>query len=116
MLAATASLGDEIKEELRELDELIEMGEKLVKEGSTSKEAKRLIEVKSFKAEGEIEMSSNEWRVASENKDNYYLYVVNYALSEPKLIIVQDPYNKLKDIARIVPLQDFKVIIPKLES
>jgi len=83
---------------------------------STSQEAKRLIEVKSFKAEGEIEMSSNEWRVASENRDNYYLYVVNYALSEPKLIIVQDPYNKLKDIARIVPLQDFKVIIPKLGS
>ena len=83
---------------------------------STSQEAKKLIEVKSFKTEGEIEMSSNEWRVVSENKDNYYLYVVNYALSEPKLIIVQDPYNKLKDIARIVPLQDFKVIIPKLES
>ena len=49
-------------------------------------------------------------------KTIYYLYVVNYALSEPKLIIVQDPYNKLKDIAKIVPLQDFKVIIPKLES
>ncbi len=83
---------------------------------STSREVKRLIEVKSFKTEGEIEMSSNEWRVASENKDNYYLYVVNYALSEPKLIVVQDPYNKLKDIVRIVPLQDFKVIIPKLDS
>ena len=70
---------------------------------STSEEEKRLIEVKSFKTEGEIVITSNEWRVASENKDNYYLYVVNYALNEPKLIVVQDPY-------------DIKVIISKREA
>ena len=57
------------------------------------------------------------WGISKKlNPKNGRVKVVNYALSEPKLIIVQDPYNKLKDIARIVPLQDFKVIIPKLES
>jgi len=81
---------------------------------STDESEKRLIEVKSFKSEGEIEISSNEWRVASENPDEYYLYVVTYALSNPKLRIVKDPYNNLKQIAKIIPIQDFKVVISKL--
>ena len=61
-------------------------------------------------------MTLNEWRVAHVNKDEYYLYVVNYALTDPKLIIVQDPYDNLKDVARVVPLQDFRVIIPLLKK
>jgi len=82
---------------------------------SESKTEKRLIEVKSFKNEiSKIEISSNEWRVASENPENYYLYIVTYALSNPKLTIVKDPYNNLKRVAQIIPIQDFKVVISKL--
>ncbi|MEN6294485.1 MAG: DUF3883 domain-containing protein, partial [Methanobacterium sp.] len=71
----------------------------------------RLIEVKSFKTEGDIQISSNEWRVASENPDNFYLYVVKNALSDPELIEVSDPYNNLNQIAQKKPTNDFKIVI-----
>lgn len=72
----------------------------------------RLIEAKSFKKEGKVKITSNEWRVASENPDRYYLYVVKNALDNPELIKIKDPYNNLSDVASIVPTDDFIVEIP----
>lgn len=82
---------------------------------SRSNIEERLIEVKSFKTEGDIQISSNEWRVASENPDNFYLYVVKNALSDPELIEVPDPYNNLNQIAQKKPTNDFKIVIEPSE-
>ena len=51
LLAATASLGDEIKEEMRELDELIDMGKKLIEEGKDSKSKRLLKLIRAIKEE-----------------------------------------------------------------
>lgn len=71
----------------------------------------RLIEVKSFKSSGDIILSSNEWRVASENPDNFYLYVVFNALTNPELKKLKDPYNNLQEVASIIPKDDFIINI-----
>lgn len=69
----------------------------------------RWIEVKSFKSSGDIILTSNEWRVASENPDNFYLYVVFNALSNPSLEKLNDPFNNLQKIAQIVPKDDYTI-------
>lgn len=71
----------------------------------------RLIEVKSFKSSGNIILTSSEWRVASENPENFYLYVVFNALSNPKLIKLIDPYNNLQNVVHIVPKEDYTINI-----
>lgn len=71
----------------------------------------RMIEAKSFKKEGKIQISSNEWRVASENPDNFYLYVVKNALDNPELIKILDPYNNLSEVAKTIHFDDYKVVI-----
>ncbi|QUH22358.1 DUF3883 domain-containing protein [Methanobacterium alkalithermotolerans] len=72
---------------------------------------KRMIEAKSFKTEGNIQISSNEWRVASENPDNYHLYVVKNALDDPELTKIRDPYNNLSEVAKTIHFDDYKVVI-----
>lgn len=58
----------------------------------------RYIEVKALNDTGTVSLTSNEWRSAEINGDNYYLYVVEYALTAPNLIRVQNPYEKMKDL------------------
>ena len=56
-----------------------------------------------------IVLTSNEWSVASENPDSYYLYVVWNALINPVLKKLNDPFNNLQDVAIIVPKEDYTI-------
>ncbi len=72
----------------------------------------RYIEVKARAEEGAIALTKNEWLMAQRLKDEYWLYVVANAKSEPKLYIVQNPAEKLKpnevvDIVRYI-VKDWK--------
>ena len=68
----------------------------------------RVIEVKSFKSTGKVVLSSNEWIVASRLKDYYWLYVVENALSKPRITLIQDPANTLKEVVRRVPKIEYQ--------
>ncbi|MDW8226370.1 MAG: DUF3883 domain-containing protein [Anaerolineales bacterium] len=58
---------------------------------STSLTETRYIEVKSFATTGTVEMTAHEWQMAERLGDRYWLYVVENALTEPTLHIVQNP-------------------------
>ena len=56
----------------------------------------RAIEVKGRAAGWDISMSENEWSAACNQREKYWLYVVlNCASQEPKLLRVNDPFQKL---------------------
>ncbi len=83
---------------------------------STSRSEKRHIEVKSFSTTNPIQISSNEWRVASQIREDYYLYVVENISKDPDTqpTIVPDPYVNLEKYVRKVPIEDYKMVIDKL--
>ena len=71
----------------------------------------RIIEIKSFKTTGKIILSSNEWRIASENPDHYYLYVVRNALTDPEIKKLKDPFKNLQGVAVAIPKDDYTINI-----
>lgn len=83
---------------------------------SKSHKEKRHIEVKSFSTTNPIQISSNEWRVASQLREDYYLYVVENITKDPDTqpAIVPDPYLNLEKYVRKVPIEDFKMVLDKL--
>ena len=83
---------------------------------SKSQKEKRHIEVKSFSTTNPIQISSNEWRVASQLREDYYLYVVENITKDPDTqpAIVPDPYLNLEKYVRKVPIEDFKMVLDKL--
>ena len=56
----------------------------------------RYIEVKARARTGSIALTPNEWLMARRLADNYWLYVVENAASEPVLYTIRDPAAKLK--------------------
>jgi len=73
----------------------------------------RYIEVKSRAGEGDVELTTNEWMMARRFRDNYWLYVVSNAASNPTLTIIQNPADNLEALKKIevryvVPLQEWK--------
>lgn len=56
----------------------------------------RYIEVKTRAGEGNIALTQNEWFKAQRFGDDYYLYVVYNAVTDPKLFIIQNPAKNLK--------------------
>ena len=59
-------------------------------------EEKRAIEVKGRAGEGDIELTENEWVQACNHRERYWLYVVfDCATPNPRLMRVQDPFEKL---------------------
>ena len=78
---------------------------------SSSDEGLRYIEVKSSVEENQIEITSNEWRTASQLRDEYYLYIVSYALSDPKLKIIKDPFEKLQKYVKKKVFEDYRMIL-----
>ena len=65
---------------------------------------RRGIEVKGRSRYGNINISDNEWSVACNRRDGYWLYVVyNCATPQPRLMRVRDPFGKL-----IANSRDFK--------
>ncbi|MCM8810836.1 MAG: DUF3883 domain-containing protein [Candidatus Omnitrophica bacterium] len=72
----------------------------------------RYIEVKARVKEGNIVLTPNEWLMAQRLKDEYWLYVVTNASSNPQLYTIQNPAEKLEphqivDIVRYV-ITDWK--------
>ena len=55
----------------------------------------RFIEVKGKTTEHDVIITPNEWSVAERLRDDYWLYVVSKPLSEPELLVIQDPWAKL---------------------
>ena len=71
----------------------------------------RVIEVKSFKTTGVIELTSNEWIVASRLGDYYWLYVVENALKNPRITLIKNPVKVFRDIAVKVPKIEYRYVI-----
>jgi superfamily II DNA or RNA helicase len=74
---------------------------------------KRYIEVKSFSETGPLELTSHEWIVSQRLGKNYWLYVVENALSPDKrsMIEVCDPFNVFAKIAQEMSILQFKILI-----
>jgi CRISPR/Cas system-associated exonuclease Cas4 (RecB family) len=71
----------------------------------------RVIEVKSFKDTGPVEMTSHEWQTALRMKDMYWLYVVENALTRPKIHTINNPAERFRNKVKKVPITDYKYII-----
>jgi hypothetical protein len=81
---------------------------------STSRDETRYIEVKSFATKNLIEISSNEWRTASQYRDDYYLYVVLNTSWDPKLEVCRDPYINLIGCIQRKEIKDFKMVLDEI--
>jgi hypothetical protein len=74
----------------------------------------RYIEVKARAGEGDVALTPNEWMMAKRFKDQYYLYVVANAVTNPTLYIIRNPAENLKpqemvEVVRfIVPVEEWK--------
>lgn len=79
---------------------------------STSPDGKnRCIEVKARDGHGFVGLTSKEWSVAQQLKDNYFLYVVLNARTQPELYIIQNPADVVRteeqiDVRYQVPLSE----------
>ena len=63
---------------------------------SSNENEVRYIEVKARAQTGSIDLTPNEWMIAQRLREEYWLYVVEYAgTKEPKLYTIQDPAIKL---------------------
>jgi len=71
----------------------------------------RVIEVKSFKTTGAIELTSNEWIVASRLGDYYWLYVVENALENPSITPIRNPVKVFGDVVVKVPRVEYRYVI-----
>jgi len=78
---------------------------------SQGKNERRYIEVKAFATTGPIELTAHEWLVAQKLQDDYWLYAVEDALTQPSLHLIRNPYESLKEIAKKKELLSFKVIV-----
>jgi len=74
----------------------------------------RYIEVKARAGEGDIALTPNEWLKARRFKEQYWLYVVANAATNPVLYIINNPAKNLKpqekvEVVRfVVPLKEWK--------
>ena len=71
----------------------------------------RVIEVKSFKETGPVRFTSHEWETAKRMKDMYWLYVVENALTNPKIYPIENPAQKFEKQVVKVPVIDYKYVI-----
>ena len=79
---------------------------------STSLDGKnRCIEVKARADRASVLLTSNEWSIARELKDGYFLYVVLNATAQPELYVIQNPADEISAVEQIdvryhVPLSE----------
>jgi len=71
----------------------------------------RHIEVKSFSKTGSPRITSHEWETSQRLKDEYWLYIVENALDEPKIYTFQNPYEKFKDKVTTEEVIDVRYVI-----
>ncbi len=75
----------------------------------------RYIEVKARAANADVALTQNEWFKAKRFKDDYYLYAVMNAFTNPKLYTIQNPAEKLEpeqkiEVVRyIIPFEEIRV-------
>jgi hypothetical protein len=81
---------------------------------SSSTHERRLIEVKSFATSGKVEISSNEWRTSSLEREDYYLYVVENTDSTPQISIIRDPYLSISEYVEKKKVEDYRMILYQL--
>jgi superfamily II DNA or RNA helicase len=63
----------------------------------------RYIEVKGHASTGDVTLYYTEWQTAHRMREEFYIYEVNHALSDPQLRIVQDPVGKgIQPVERVV--------------
>ncbi|MCG9128544.1 DUF3883 domain-containing protein [Candidatus Poribacteria bacterium] len=65
----------------------------------------RCIEVKARAEHASIVLTSNEWLMAKQLKEDYFLYIILNAKSQPELIIIQNPCEKIKTIKQITDVR-----------
>ncbi len=71
---------------------------------STAEEQVRYIEVKARSRAGAVALTPNEWLMAHRLGEEYWLYIVENAGSEPRLYLIQNPVARLqaKEVVEIV--------------
>ena len=61
----------------------------------------RCIEVKARAERAPVVLTSNEWFRAKQLNDDYFLYVVLNAATQPELYIIRNPANQITDITQV---------------
>jgi hypothetical protein len=72
----------------------------------------RYIEVKARKDEGNVALTCNEWFKAKRFKEQYWLYVVANAVTNPRLYIINNPADNLNVQERV---EVVRFLVPVLE-
>ncbi len=68
--------------------------------------AVRYIEAKGHATTGDVTLYYTEWQMAHRMRDEFFIYEVDYATSDPKLWIVQDPVGKgIEPVEKVVEYQ-----------
>ena len=63
----------------------------------------RYIEVKGHNATGDVTLYYTEWQMAHRMREEYFIYEVDHALTNPEMRIVQDPVGKgIEPVERVV--------------
>jgi len=81
---------------------------------SKGKEEVRYIEIKGFSKEGDADLTPNEWFKAKRFKEQYWLYVVANAATNPTLYIINNPADnlsveeKIEVVRFLVPVGEWK--------
>jgi len=81
---------------------------------SKGKDEIRYIEVKARRDEGEVALTPNEWFKAKRFKEQYWLYIVANAVSNPTLYIINNPAEnlnveeKIEVVRFVVSLKEWK--------
>ena len=73
---------------------------------STTPDGKiRCIEVKARSNKDSVVLTPNEWFQANQLKDDYFLYVVLNAQTQPELHIIQNPAERITDVKQITEVR-----------
>ncbi len=65
----------------------------------------RCIEVKARAERAPVVLTSNEWHMAKQLKDDYYLYVVLNAVTQPELYILQNPAEQITAVQQVTDVR-----------
>ncbi|MYB94657.1 DUF3883 domain-containing protein [Candidatus Poribacteria bacterium] len=65
----------------------------------------RCIEVKARADRAPVVLTSNEWFRAKQLKDDYFLYVVLNAATQPELYIIRNPANQITDVTQVTEVR-----------
>ena len=82
----------------------------------------RYIEVKARANEGYVALTTNEWFKANRFKEQYWLYIISNAVTNPSLYIINNPFKnlnaqeKIEVVRFIVPLEEWKGKGVKVEN